>query len=222
MSLNDNIPIVNDGFTTDISELLPELTLIANDAPTGMLKNYLMKSVRLFLKRSQVQLRNMTIMLDSCVKDYPLPLLDNEVFVSFQNNEVFNNSKIYQQTEASLFKSGRYCKNVSVGWDAPNQTLHVDGKIEPFPTNQSIDIIVATTLKRSSCKVSTTIIEEYDQEIIWGALSMLYAVVGQEFTNPVMARYYDDKFKEGISAAGTDRILNRTRGVFKLINRRVV
>lgn len=88
------------------------------------------------------------------------------------------------------------------------------GSIGLYPTPDkayTINLRVALRPIRSATQVEDQLFEHWTEAIMDGAFSRLFAIPGQEFTSPPLAKYHADKYEIGINAAMLDARRGNTR-----------
>ena len=211
--VDHDIPFIDYVDCTEIDESsLAELQLIDEDIPAEMLTYVMRKAYREFVKRSLIQVRNITIKTQCSVDEYPVELPCDEEFVAWQMRKVDP-----YRPDRCMTECGRH----QVYWDVSTHNI----KVFPVPDCEgSIRLQVATAPSINTCKVDRRILDRHFDDILLGAKAFLFLMTGTNvtWTNPGLGQNMELKFDNKITAAGITRITGGTVGPFQMKTRRMV
>jgi hypothetical protein len=205
------------------ADFAPEVIVALKDVPQDMAENYIRQSAIDLAERSQVLIREVDILMQGCVTEYPIDLPTCERVVSIQQVCANQTNACACKPSVRVSTSARCAVNTGIGmttvWfsQAPDR-MHVENAID----GTTIRLRVAVAPRRDSCEVAKLFYEVYHEAVVDGALARLLKIKSASWYDPQLSMSYKADATAGITASGIDRLTGGVRGPFPMRGRRII
>jgi len=199
-----------------ISDLAQVLRVKAQEAPLIVLERLVRESCRQFCRKSLAWRIDFAGIISAGVNAYSFTqpvdsLVHSIIYAKLKKS---NTNLEYLRDAGKAYVSPDY--EASSGHTPQFVTL-VDNdmfQLMPTPTlDDIIDIKVALTLPRTATVVDDALVEEFEDVLLDGALSRLFEMPNETWSNMSMAQYHLSKFLAGTEGARLRAQESRTPGV---------
>lgn len=192
----------------NIRDFVPTLTAYVEGAPTNLMVQRLMDSAIRFYEDTGIKQTGIQLTTTPSIGRYTLTLPDGYSIIRVESVETMN-----PMTDKEL--SYLFGQDWLVKTGTPvafNTTPEGDLRIVPTPTEVGSYLVVATVKpSRLSQVVDDFILEDYEEAIVSGALTSLYAMPNKPWENKSDVRYHQGLYRRGVTTAKARISKSRTK-----------
>lgn len=189
-----------------VSQFLDYIQLYAPDVDEAVAQFAIQEAVTDFMLKTELARDFLRIPLHNNIHDYAIELSSCRILASIKTAKKFTND--CDDTGEELEDTKTPC-NHGYAFDTNNGAMDAIW-VGEVADGEVIEIEYAWAMGRGGCDIPDFILNKYATQIQYMALSKLYLIPGQEWTNPQLAMTYQTMYDKSLS--DLKRVNTKVRG----------